>query len=110
MLGDLFEALSPFDPVDLLITTGALQLCPENQNHATRIEALGHTAGCLDWAEDKPRISKNRLRQTLNSPPISDSIIKHYEDPTNNFFTEPFLFFGGSYLVFPGILEGGTYI
>jgi hypothetical protein len=33
----------------------------------------------------------------------------HQEDPFDNLFVEEFLFYGGSYLVFPGIVSQSTY-
>jgi hypothetical protein len=106
----LIKAIEPYDPLDLLAKIGALQLCPENANHAIRFEALAHTVNCTDYQPNKPVCSRHRLNRICNEPPLGRSLIESQEDPSPNAFTEAFTFFGGSYIVFPGQLTDPTFI
>lgn len=49
-----------------------------------------------------------KLRQIVRQPEL-DSLAA-YEDPAENQFAEEFTFFGGSFLVFPGIAQAGEFM
>lgn len=111
VLKALIDSIKPFDTIDLLSIVGALQLEASNANHAIRIEALAHAISCIKYQKEKPTITKHRINQLLTTPPLGGkSQIPMMEDPCNNIFTEAFTFYGGSYIVFPGILHEPTYI
>jgi hypothetical protein len=110
MLKQLFEIIHPYDPVDLMATIAALQICPENADHSIRLEALAHTVASNTFITGKPRISRHRLGRICNEAPLGGSEIQSQEDPCPNAFTEAFAFFGGSYIVFPGSLAEPTFI
>ena len=109
-LFSLIEVIEPYNSLDLLSKVGALQLCPENANHAFRFEALAHAINCVKYEPNKPSLTRHRLDRICNEPPLGDSFIQSQEDPTPNAFTEAFTFFGGSYIVFPGQLSDPTFI
>ena len=109
-LSDFIKLIKPYDPIDLLAKVGALQLCPENANHAIRLEAFAHAINCLKFEPDKPIMTRHKLDHICNAPPLGNSHIQSQEDPTPNAFTEAFTFFGGSYIVLPGQLSEPTFI
>ena len=111
MLETLVDKIEPYNSFGLLSTMGALQLSPQNLHHATRIEALTYATCCLEYDTEKPKMSNHRLNRILTSDPLGQKgQIAMFEDPCNNLFTESITFFGGSYTVFPGILETPTHI
>lgn len=109
-IAPIIQIIKPFNPIDLLAKVGALQLCPENANHAIRFEALAHAINCSQFEPNKPICTRHRLDHIFNNPPLGNGPIQSQEDPTPNAFTEAFTFFGGSYIVFPGQLTEPTFI
>jgi hypothetical protein len=105
VLADIYQQFLEYDPLDLLAKIAALQLCPENADHVMRLDALSHIAACLHPEPNKKRISRHRLNRICNFEPLGNSYIKLSEDPCDVPFTEAFTFFGGSYIVFPGIAQ-----
>jgi hypothetical protein len=59
-------------------------------------------------ANNGPQISSGRLREICVHPSLQ--AIAYAEDPAENQFAEEFTFYGGSYIVFPGIAQSGEYI
>ena len=80
---------------------------PENASRATRLEALAHSIASLPFRSGA-RISAGRLRSVCQSPALGE--LSHIEDPCDNLFAEEFTFYGGSYLVLPGIAEGAEFM
>lgn len=109
-IGELVERIRPYDVADLLAAVGGLQLIPENAERTVRLTALAQAAISLKHEPGKPRIGRRRLDQICSTPPLSDGPIAAAEDPAGNPFTEAFAFVGGSYIVFPGIVEEATYV
>jgi len=109
ILTEVYGQFQAYNSIDLLTTIAALQLCPENADHTIRLEALSHIATCLTFVTDKTNISRHRLNRICNSAPFGDGYLRSIEDPCDNPFTEAFTFFGGSYIVFPGISEDITF-
>lgn len=110
MLEEICQEIAPFDKLDLLAKIAALQLMPENTERAIRLEAIANAITSQTPASNQPDISSNRVRQLCNSQTIAQGPIGLAEDPCDNMFTEAFTFEGGSYVVFPGILEEPTFI
>jgi len=100
---------NPFDKLDLLSKIAALQLLPENANHAMSLDAIAHAVASQKYIPHQPEISLKRLKQICNSSTITTGPIGHSEDPSEQMFTEAFTFEGGSYVVFPGIVDDATY-
>ena len=110
MLKQIYKGIEPFDKLDLLSKVAALQLVPENAERAIRLEAIIHAIVSQNPTSNQPKISLGHLRRLCNSKYIVDGPIGHAEDPCDNMFTEAFTFQGGSYIVFPGIVEEPTFI
>jgi len=55
-----------------------------------------------------PHISSSKLRTICDHEALQS--LAHYEDPAENQFAEEFTFFGGSYLVIPGIAQSAEYM
>ncbi len=110
LLSNLVTRISAYDPIDLLTHVAALQLMPENADRAIRLEAFAHTIASLRFQPGKPQIHANRLKQICSSEPLGSGQIAASEDPCANSFTEAFTFYGGSFVVFPGIVEEATFI
>lgn len=105
-LGDFAETLRHFDGATLAAATGALGLLPENCDHLLRLDLLAAVVVAAAPAGSTP-MSNARLRRTFKESPIAD--ISHLEDPCENFLTEPMAFYGGSYMVFPGVIEDASF-
>lgn len=109
-LSEIVEIVKPYDPIDMLAKVAVLQLYPENASQAIRLEALAHAINCAHYQPGKPKLSRHKLSQILNTPPLGKGYIQSQEDPASNAFTEAFTFFGGSYIVFPGQVSEATFI
>lgn len=109
-LGDLAAFLSTFDSADLLASVAGLQLVPENAERVVRLIACAHAIASLEPAQGHPAMSLHRLRQIFEVEPLGKGEIADREDPAEQPFTEAFPFYGGSYIVFPGIAEESTSI
>jgi hypothetical protein len=104
---ELVSTLAKYDVVDLLSTVGGLQLLRENASRVTRLEALSHSVASLP-PNVGPKISSAKLRRICTHPSLES--LAPYEDPAENQFAEEFTFFGGSYLVYPGIAQAGEFM
>lgn len=104
---DLAGRLTKYNIADLLSTVGGLQLIPQNASRVTRLEALAHSVGSLHF-NSGPDISTAKLREICTHPSLQ--ALAQYEDPAENQFAEEFTFFGGSYLVIPGIAQAGEFM
>ena len=103
------DAVQPFEPADLLADLGALSLVPANAPRLLRLEALANVvAAASDGASGKPSASKGRLNVLCNSGVLAQDA-EPREDPFDNCLVESASFFGGSYLVFPGIVSQASY-
>jgi hypothetical protein len=109
-LSEIGEIIKPYDPIDMLAKVAVLQLYPENASQAIRLEALTHAINCIQYQSGKPKVSRHKLSQILDTPPLGKGYIQSQEDPASNAFTEAFTFFGGSYIVFPGQVSEATFI
>jgi len=108
-LTKLVKALSAYDPADLLAAVAGLQLMPENADRAVRFEVLAHAVASIKGFGSKPSVNLKQLEKICNNSPELMPFI-WMEDPLANPFTEAFTFYGGSYIVFPGIAEESTFI
>lgn len=110
MFERLKEAIEKFDLLNMLITNSACQMMPANANKLQRFEAMAFCLCSCPYEENKPVISKSRIKSIYNSKLYSLEKVAVYEDPFEQMFTESVTFYGGTYIVFPGITETGTLI
>lgn len=110
-LNKFVNIISVYDPVDLLAAVAGLQLMPENAERAIRFEVIAHAIASINSKGfgNKTRINLKQLEKICNDSSTLKSFIS-MEDPFVNPFTEAFTFYGGSYIVFPGIAEESTFI
>jgi hypothetical protein len=83
----LAQALSKFDPADLLTAVAGLQLMPENAERTIRLEALAHTVASLKGDNTNLPVGSDLLDTICNSWPLNESAIASAEDPFENLLT-----------------------
>lgn len=96
---------SQYNSIDLLKSFAGLTLLPQNHGKNVRFDELSKR--CLrSFKVDKPAVPFAELETFLNK-----NYPSHYlEDPVTNLFTDLVTFYGGDYIIFPGITEGGSYV
>jgi hypothetical protein len=82
----------------------SLQLLPENQSHIIRVEMAIQIACSLQNGGELS-INPIYLRNILNKYLSTYGDIGILEDPPESLFTENIIFFGGDYVVYPGVTE-----
>jgi len=110
VISNLTRALSNYDAMDILAKIGGLCLLPDNASHAIRLEALTHAAACNKVFVSKPQVSLSNFSHIVQKHLGKHTEIARLEDPCENMFTEAFTFYGGSYIVFPSIMESPSFI
>ncbi|WP_282125251.1 YecA family protein [Marinifilum flexuosum] len=94
-----------YNSIDLIKAFAGLTLLPENHGKNIRLEELTYKA-VEDFNEKVAAISREELETYLG-----ECYASHYmEDPSTNLFTDLITFYGGDYLIFPGITDGGCYV
>jgi hypothetical protein len=104
---ELASTLVEYDTVDLLSAVAALQFLPQNASRVTRLEALAHSVASLPLTVG-PNISASRFRRTCVHRSLEE--LAYAEDPAEDLFAEEFTFFGGPYVVLPGIAQAGEFM
>lgn len=94
-----------YNSIDLLKSFASLTLLPQNHGKNVRFEELSRI--CIrSFNDDKSTVSRAALTTFLN-----ENYPSHYlEDPITNLFTDLVTFYGGDFIIFPGITEGGSYV
>ncbi|GGG51874.1 hypothetical protein GCM10010976_23780 [Bizionia arctica] len=82
----------------------ALSLIPENHGKCIRIEELTRKSA-LNFNTNSATISHAEFQSYINTNYSSN----YLEDVPVNLFTDLVTFYGGDYLIFPGITETGSY-
>jgi hypothetical protein len=94
-----------YDSTDLIKTFAGLTLLLQNHGKNVRFEELSRRA-ITNFNQAKPPIPEGELQTFLN-----ENYPSHYlEDPATNLFTDLVTFYGGDYIIFPGITDGGNYV
>ena len=93
--------LRVFDSINLLQRIAVIQLQPENAQRLLRLEYLAALIASFSDETGKPFVSPHRLRQTIEG----GMGISHLEDRVTWPLVESMAFFGGAYLVMPGLTE-----
>jgi hypothetical protein len=110
MFEKLKETIEKFDLLNMLITNSACQMMSVNANKLQRFEAVAFCLCSCPYEDNKPVMSKSRIKSIYNSNLYGLEKVAVYEDPFEQMFTESITFYGGTYIVFPGITETGTLI
>jgi len=100
----LFDWFSQFDPTRLLALIARLQLEPGNHFHLLRLERAAQLAASVN-TKKKGLPALAVLTRRLNEDGFLGEV-KHLQDPPENLFTENIVFFGGNYVVYPGLADG----
>src|SRR4051812_46615578 len=101
-LSDAARELAAYNRADLLAAVAALQLMPANAGRLLRLHALA-AAAAGGGAAGGHVISASRLCAIANAEPFGGEFFRSMEDPPHNLLAEPVSFFGGDYLVAPGV-------
>lgn len=93
-----------YNTLDLLQSFAGLSLLPENHGKNIRLEEL--SACAIQLLNRNEAAPAKILKEFLDA----EYPMHHMEDPPNNLFTDLITFFGGDYVIFPGITENGNFI
>lgn len=102
------QNLQHYNTINVLSAAGALHLIPDNCSASIRLEAFSFVASCLQENPAGKALPLDNLKKILNSAELN--AMAYLEDPFENLFTEEIHFYGGGYLVFPGIVENSVFI
>lgn len=94
-----------YNSFDLLQIVAGLTLLPDNHGKYVRMEEL--SLRIVQNYNDKQELVSNEQFRTLL---INEYPSHHLEDLPVNMFTDLITFYGGDYLIFPGITENGGFI
>lgn len=99
----LNQFANDYDKTESLRAIASLQLLPANHGKNLRFEMLLKKI-VAEGQRSKRKISRNKLQEFFKV-----NFRSYYmEDPVSAFFTENIIFFGGDFIVFPGINSHGT--
>ena len=104
-LGQNSSVFAEYDKIDLIKTVASLSLVPENMDKIVRLESMMNEVLKL----------KDDLNEKITLQSLKKICDKHFaynlmEDPTENCFTDIVIFYGGDYIIFPGITEHGNFV
>ena len=96
---------SQYNSVELIKTFASLTLLPQNHGKNVRLEELTRKA-VQNFNEQINTIPESELQAYLDEY----NAMYYQEDPATNLFTDLITFYGGDYIIFPGITDGGSYV
>jgi len=100
------DSVGSLDTIDIIQGLAGLQLVPANAARLLRLEGGVQSVASLPLAATaRRRITREELQRWLDESPF-----RLPEDPFNNSFVEELTFFGGSYRVLPGSVEGSAFL
>lgn len=108
-LVSLLGEVAPYESKDLLAKVAALQLVPSNASRLIRLNQLAAAIASRPIVADLAKISAGGLKRLARSEALS-RLGAHLEDRVFAPFSECVLFFGGDYVVLPGLQEHATFI
>lgn len=103
--GNPANILKGYNTLDILQAVAAITLLPANHGKNIRLENIARQAIVFQNNSTK-RVSAQQVEQYLRENYATDP----QEDPPVNLFTEVIAFYGGDYLIFPGITESTAFI
>lgn len=105
----LKSVFEEYDQFELIAILGGLQIYPENHSHTIRLEVASRLA-CISKSDGKRRVNLKALKRTLDESLSAKGPIGMLEDPLEVPFTENIMFFGGNYIIYPGLVANVTFI
>lgn len=99
------EFLNKYGTIDLLQSIAGLSLLPNNHGKNIRLDQLLLEI-LRNFSTKTTTLDASSLKSFLNREYSSEIM----EDVPVNMFTDLITFYGGDYLVFPGITENGTFV
>ncbi len=102
---DSFDFFKKYNSIDLIQSFAGLSLLPENHGKYVRMEELS-LASLQNFNKKNEYVSSKCLKKFLGR----EYPLHYLEDPPVNLFTDLITFYGGDYLIFPGITENGSFI
>ena len=108
-LGLLKTELRKYNQEEIISILASLQLIPKNHNHLVRIEIASRIACSLKEGKNE-KFEPKEFEQALNKYIAPFSNIGILEDPSEQLFTENIEFFGGNYIVYPGLSDSQPFV
>lgn len=108
-IGLLKRFFQKFDQKELIAVLGCLQIFPENDFHATRLEFATQIAYSINGSKQK-RIDPNEFKNRLNEYIPTISNIGITEKPPENPFTNLLGFCGKDYIIYPDVYDDESLI
>ncbi len=108
-LVSLLAEVAPYESKDLLAKVAALQLVPSNASRLIRLNQLAAAIASRPVLAGRAKISAGGLKRLARSEALA-RLGAHQEDRVFAPFSECVLFFGGDYVVLPGLQEHATFI
>jgi len=105
----LEKAFSKYNQNELIATLGGLQVLQENHTHLVRLEIASRVA-CSIQNGGNQNLDIGKIISILNQHLPRDGPVGRMEDPIDNLFTDNIVFYGGNYIIYPGIEENGVFI
>lgn len=109
-LNRLIGRLANFDGPDLFAALGGLQLIPSNADRVFRLHRVAAAVAQRPPQKSASRVSRHRLDDLVNRPPVVDGWTRSQEDPFEEAWTESVGFFGGNYVVLNGLEAGSAHL
>jgi hypothetical protein len=98
--------LASFDGPSLAAAAAALQLMPDNAPHLLRLQRLAAAGAALAHVTPAQGVTPTKLRSLLRRQDFGGQEVLSQEDPYDEVLVQGLTFYGGSYLVSPGMAEG----
>jgi hypothetical protein len=108
-LGAVRELFASYSPKECLKRLAALQLVTRNADHLFRLEAAASAVAALP-ERDAPIPSNRQWQALLNEGTVGTGELRSQEDPFVGPFAEEIVFYGGSFVVLPGLGEDVTFV
>lgn len=106
--GAIRAALEGFDPLSVATAIAGLQAVPANAHTLWRLSVVASLVNGIASQATASQLTSADLHAILNEGPLAAKAAGH-EDPLDSPLTEEMTFYGGSYLVGPGLGEDAPF-
>jgi len=103
-LGLLKTELRKYNQEEIISILAGLQLIPKNHTHLVRLEIASRIACSIKKGKNE-KFEAKEFELALNKYLAPFSNIGILEDPPEQLFTENIEFFGGNYIIYPGLFD-----